>query len=118
LNFHLDRRHEALEKIDQAIIQAHGSLSQKEGYLTISRQKQEEYSQQQFYLSLTHEALNFLVRMYWQKSTYLESLLFFDNSLENYDFLLSFIQSKLGGINNNLFIESQSKRTMTFYKYQ
>jgi len=42
-------------------------------------------------MGLVHEALNFLVRLYWTKSNYLEFSKQFDYSLQNYDFCLAFI---------------------------
>jgi len=80
-----------LALIDESITHGHNDLLKKETYLTEFRQSLNDWEKEQFYLGLVHEALNFLVRLYWTKSNYLDSLFLYENSLQNYDFALSFI---------------------------
>lgn len=78
LKFSQDKKDKALLKIDEAIQHNHIDLLKKETMLADFRGSFNDWNQEQFYLNLVHESINFLVRLYWTKSNYLESLFEYD----------------------------------------
>ena len=62
-------------------------------------------------------SMKFLVRAHWSKSSILEEGKRYDESLANYDKLLTYVEQKFGTPTHPVYIETSTKRTMTYFKY-